>query len=213
MDDTLSSYFARARCGGLNAEEKRKRDREYNRKSYLKHRDKRLADMKEYQKNNRERINATSLRWNKANPEYIKARTSLKGKIIFNLVNPRSNICSKCGKKYPDELTRQTCMHHEQYDESDPLAHTIELCHSCHGKLHAEINYPNGPHYKKGSPEYYQKHRERLLASQHRYNEKNRGSNNQRAHEYYQNNRGFILARSQAIRDSIKEAYAMKPYS
>ena len=49
----------------------------------------------------------------------------------------RDNVCSDCGKRYPEELKQQTRLHHEKYDAENPLAHTIELCHSCHRKLHA----------------------------------------------------------------------------
>lgn len=50
--------------------------------------------------------------------------------------NPRTNICSKCGKKYPDDLREQTIMHHEEYDPNNVLAHTVELCRGCHISLH-----------------------------------------------------------------------------
>jgi hypothetical protein len=50
--------------------------------------------------------------------------------------NPRINICSKCGKKYPEELKSQTHIHHESYDSHNPLDNTVELCHSCHTTLH-----------------------------------------------------------------------------
>ncbi len=68
-------------------------------------------------------------------------RIEFKGKNISFKENPRTNICSKCGRKYPDELKEQTCLHHLDYDPKNPLAHTIELCRGCHITLH-----------KKGKP-------------------------------------------------------------
>lgn len=40
----------------------------------------------------------------------------------------RKHLCSKCGKK------GLTHLHHEKYDEQNILAHTVELCASCHAK-------------------------------------------------------------------------------
>ena len=42
--------------------------------------------------------------------------------------NPRTGICSWCGKQ------GKTDMHHTQYDGNDPLKHAVELCVSCHSK-------------------------------------------------------------------------------
>ena len=57
-------------------------------------------------------------------------------RITFSF-NIRKNVCSTCGKCYPEELKQQTRLHHEKYDRKQPLAHTVELCHSCHRILHA----------------------------------------------------------------------------
>jgi hypothetical protein len=51
-----------------------------------------------------------------------------KGKRLLFGSKLRSGICSECGK------TTVTALHHTQYDETNPLAHTIELCRSCHLK-------------------------------------------------------------------------------
>jgi hypothetical protein len=52
-----------------------------------------------------------------------------KGKSITLKHNPRTGFCSKCGN------VGITDIHHQQYDDNDVLAHTIELCHSCHSKI------------------------------------------------------------------------------
>ena len=53
--------------------------------------------------------------------------------------NPRTNICSHCHRRYPSELKRQTTMHHVFYNSDNPLEGTIELCTSCHNKIHGAI--------------------------------------------------------------------------
>jgi hypothetical protein len=66
-------------------------------------------------------------------------RIKFKGKVIYLKINPRINICSICGKSYPKELKQQTSLHHIKYDFNNILSHTIELCNSCHHKLHWKI--------------------------------------------------------------------------
>jgi hypothetical protein len=51
----------------------------------------------------------------------------------------RVNTCSQCGKSYPKDLKIQTHLHHLIYDVKHPLSNTVELCDSCHQKLHREI--------------------------------------------------------------------------
>ena len=88
--------------------------------------------------------NKWTRRWQRANPEKVKARNDrhnprqigFQGTKILFKENPRTNVCSRCGKSYPEELKKQTAMHHEFYNRDDPLAGTIELCQSCHMKLH-----------------------------------------------------------------------------
>ena len=72
----------------------------------------------------------------KNNPKNNPRKIRFLGKILIFKENPRINICSECGRKFPETLKRQTAMHHEQYDVSDPLESTNELCTSCHAKLH-----------------------------------------------------------------------------
>lgn len=66
-------------------------------------------------------------------------RITFKGKQFYLVDNPRTNICSNCGKKYPEELIRQTDLHHIIYDNDNPILNTIELCLSCHTKLHRSL--------------------------------------------------------------------------
>jgi len=61
-----------------------------------------------------------------------KSWVSYKGKTVTLNFEPRKGICSICEKE--DE---HTILHHEQYDDNDPLAHTIEVCVKCHGMEHA----------------------------------------------------------------------------
>jgi len=62
-----------------------------------------------------------------------------KGKQITLSKNPRTGICQRCGRSVQKEEIKRTHMHHEKYDETDPLAHTIELCGRCHKQRHAQI--------------------------------------------------------------------------
>lgn len=79
--------------------------------------------------------------WRAANPEKIREnnakRVRFKGKLIRVGFNPRSGTCSVCGRKVGQGI-RRTQMHHERYDERNPLAHTRELCVSCHRKRHSK---------------------------------------------------------------------------
>lgn len=63
--------------------------------------------------------------------QFHHRQTYYKGKARAHKQNPRTGICSVCGKtgKY------QTHMHHEQYDDNDILKYTVELCGSCHAKI------------------------------------------------------------------------------
>ena len=63
-------------------------------------------------------------------------RFRFHGERVYPAENPRTNICYECGQSYPDELKKQTCLHHIKYDPSNPLSWTVDLCTSCHMKLH-----------------------------------------------------------------------------
>lgn len=68
-----------------------------------------------------------------------KRRIRFKDKRIYFPFKIRDGICSICGKKYPEDLDRRTILHHEKYDEQNPLNHTIEVCLSCHNRIHNEM--------------------------------------------------------------------------
>ena len=58
--------------------------------------------------------------------EYHTRRISFQGKRLVLPFKPRTGKCSRCGKK------GKTHLHHERYDPKKPVAHTVELCASCH---------------------------------------------------------------------------------
>jgi hypothetical protein len=60
------------------------------------------------------------------NPINHARRITFKDKQVLIKRNPRSGICSSCGKK------GITDMHHLEYHDDDPLKDTVELCKSCH---------------------------------------------------------------------------------
>lgn len=82
-------------------------------------------------------------KWNpihskKYNPINNPKRIVFKDKRILLKENPRKGKCKKCGKKIGEGIKR-THMHHKKYDAKNPLAHTKELCISCHAKLHHDV--------------------------------------------------------------------------
>ena len=85
---------------------------------------------KRYRENNREKINENNKRTNKFAFAY-------KGKTVYVGHNPRKGICTQCGKQ------KKTVLHHEKYDDDNPLAHTVELCYQCHKITHDKINKKN----------------------------------------------------------------------
>jgi hypothetical protein len=58
-----------------------------------------------------------------------------KNKPITLEMNPRIGICNWCRAVTPFDCGF-TVLHHEKYDDSNPLAHTIEICQSCHSRFH-----------------------------------------------------------------------------
>lgn len=128
----------------------------------------------------KQRHREATKRWQAKNRDHLNAYARARSKDTFEFKGKhirapglRKNICSKCGKKYPQDLTMQTHLHHEEYDEGDPRAHIIELCSGCHTRLHNELRgFVPGRTDK----------------------------------QYYTDNKQFILARSQAVRDSNRDA-------
>lgn len=67
-----------------------------------------------------------------------------RGKRFALNFDPRTGMCSDCGKGAGDEYIntygkvakiRNTQLHHLKYDDDHPLDNTIELCESCHSKI------------------------------------------------------------------------------
>jgi hypothetical protein len=75
--------------------------------------------------------------------KHNKMRIHYKGKDICLSFNPRKGICTKCGKE------GKTQLHHEEYDDNDVLAHTVELCVSCHSKRSIELGQYAEPFLRK----------------------------------------------------------------
>ena len=78
-------------------------------------------------------------RWQSNNPnKIIEYRRTMqektirfKDKYVYLNKKVRIGICSKCGKQ-----GGKTDIHHDKYDDSNPLAHTRELCVLCHKLEH-----------------------------------------------------------------------------
>ena len=100
-----------------------------------------------WRKENKEHMKTYYQGWKTANQEHLKQYEEERRKHVCYFKNKilrleevsRTNICYLCGKSYPKDLDAQTSLHHILYDESDPVANTIELCNVCHGKLHGKL--------------------------------------------------------------------------
>jgi hypothetical protein len=68
-------------------------------------------------------------------PTTVKRRINFKGRFKYIKKILRIGQCSRCHRKIGEGIKR-TSLHHTKYDESDPRAHTVELCNSCHRYLH-----------------------------------------------------------------------------
>jgi hypothetical protein len=61
----------------------------------------------------------------------------------------RTGECEICNRSICNSDITQTQLHHYKYDDNDPLAHTVEVCASCHKDLdpamrfHARVKKPN----------------------------------------------------------------------
>lgn len=66
------------------------------------------------------------------------SRVKFGSKRLRLLTHPRVGVCNECRAVINEidgqrgVLCKQTQMHHEWYDDSDPLAGTMELCARCH---------------------------------------------------------------------------------
>ncbi len=106
--------------------------------------------LRKYRQDNKEKRQEYNRKHRQDNIEYLqeydRKRINFKGKNVRLSENPRTNICSFCGKT-EEENRRQQSMHHDVYHDDDPLKDTWELCNSCHGiigrQLQLNPNYPN----------------------------------------------------------------------
>ena len=55
------------------------------------------------------------------------------------------------------KILKRTSLHHEKYDDSDPLKHTIEVCNSCHGKDSMERRWSGEIGFKDKHGNYQEK--------------------------------------------------------
>ena len=61
-------------------------------------------------------------------------RLSYRGKPINVNYAIKVGVCNLCRAVWPFD-TVQTQMHHDKYDDNNPLAHVLEVCNSCHSKI------------------------------------------------------------------------------
>jgi hypothetical protein len=59
---------------------------------------------------------------------YYRKQIRFKGQQLLLKINPHKGVCKRCGRQ------GLTHLHHQSYDDNDILAHTEELCPSCHAK-------------------------------------------------------------------------------
>jgi len=102
----------------------------------LQHKEQIKQISREYYHNNQERERIRLTIWRSNNPdkykEQIQRRIYFKGKYITLDKNPRTGMCTNCGK------VEHTNLHHINYHERDPLMDTVELCVSCHRRTHIQ---------------------------------------------------------------------------
>jgi len=71
-----------------------------------------------------------------ANREFYKnKRLKYRGKSIVYDKNIRTGTCHFCKKSTTKKEITRTVLHHLKYDNSNPLAWTVEICLSCHYKV------------------------------------------------------------------------------
>jgi len=62
-----------------------------------------------------------------------------KGKRLWSDSIVRTGQCKRCGR-----IGGLTHLHHEEYDDENPLAHTMELCPRCHRERSVELGQFHG---------------------------------------------------------------------
>lgn len=125
----------------MKTEQQILRNREIQKAYYERNKTKRRAKINEWKEANPEKQLSYVKKYTMENKEKVAAyqhnyqlqSIKFKGKSIHTDHIVRKGSCQNCGK------TGLTNMHHTQYDSNNPLAHTIELCISCHNKEHGRI--------------------------------------------------------------------------
>jgi len=67
----------------------------------------------------------------------------------------RKGVCKRCGKKKGQ--IKKTNLHHFKYDDSNKLAHTIEVCQKCHAELDPKLRHILRKNKVTGFDEYYRR--------------------------------------------------------
>jgi hypothetical protein len=68
------------------------------------------------------------------NRKWSPRQLLFRGKRLRLAFEPRIGVCNLCRAVIGFDCKR-TSMHHEDYDETDPLRHTIEVCGGCHNRI------------------------------------------------------------------------------
>jgi len=72
----------------------------------------------------------------KANHEFYKnKRLKYRGRSMVFDKDIKTGVCHFCKKSTKEKEITRTVLHHLEYDDSKPLAWTIEICPSCHYKV------------------------------------------------------------------------------
>jgi len=112
---------------------------EYMKRYYQRTRGKKLQYQKQYRKDHPEKMQE----WYGKNPQKIQfyrhRLLNYKGKQITLKENPRIGVCSNCHRSVENGAIMRTQLHHLEYDNNNPLNHTIELCVRCHRQEHARL--------------------------------------------------------------------------
>ena len=67
--------------------------------------------------------------------KYNQRKLNYRGTTYVFDRNIRTGNCSSCYRSVQKKQIRNTSLHHSRYDNSNVLAHTREVCTSCHMKL------------------------------------------------------------------------------
>lgn len=116
------------------------------------HRDQNIQYSKTYREINRVKLLEKEKQYREINKEKLiendKKRFRYKDQVIRHIENPREGICFFC------KFEAKTVLHHFEYDDTDPLKYTIEICKSCHSRWHKKFGTPEGyinPNSNKGA--------------------------------------------------------------